>query len=84
MAWKVFALLATSLLALNAVLTLYNMNSRKTEYKSSNIFSGEEVGLHRNELTPALRQGLENRKFIVNEDQIGLVVVRDWHASEGQ
>ena len=81
MVWKVFSLLATSLLALNAVLIVYNMNSRKTEYKLSNIFSGEEVGLHSKELTPALRQGLENRKFIVKEDQIGLVVVWGWHAT---
>ena len=74
MAWKVFALLVTSVLALNAVLIVYNMSSRKTEYKSSNIFSGEEVDPHNKELTPALRQGLENRKSIENEDQIGLVI----------
>ena len=81
MAWKVFPPLVTSLLALNAVLIVYRINSRKTEHKASNISSGEDAGLHSRELTPALRQGQENRKFIVNENQIGLVVVRDWHAT---
>ena len=66
MAWKVLPLLVTSLLALNAVLIVYDMNSRKTEHKSSNGSSGD-VGLHSKELTPALRQGQENRKFDVNE-----------------
>ena len=81
MAWKVFPLLVTSLLALNAARIVYDMNRKKTEHQASNISPGEDVGLHSKELTPALRQGLENRKFIVNEDQIGLVVVRDWHAT---
>ena len=80
MSWKVFPLLVTLLLALNAVLIVYDMNSRKAEHKASNISSGEDVGLHSKELTPALRQGLDNRKFIVNEDQIGLVVVQNWDA----
>ena len=84
MAWKVFPLLVTSLLVLNAARIIYDINRKKTEHQVSNISPGEDVGLHSKELTPALRQGLENRKFIVNEDQIGLVVVRDWHASEGQ
>ena len=66
MAWKVFPLLVTSLLALNAVLIVYDKNSRKTEHKSSSISSGD-VGFHSKELTPALRQGQENRKFVVNE-----------------
>ena len=66
MAWKVFPLLVTSLLALNAVLIVYDMNGRKTEHKSSNI-SSRDVGLDSKELPPALRQGQENRKFVVNE-----------------
>ena len=57
------------------------MNGRKTEHKASNISTGEDVGLHSKELTPALRQGLDNRKFIVNEDQIGLLVIQDWNAA---
>ena len=56
------------------------MNSRKAEHKASNISTGEDVGLHSKELTPALRQGLDNRKFILKEDQIGLVVVQNWDA----
>ena len=67
MAWKVSPLLVTLLLALNAVLIVYNMNSRKTKQKGSNISSGN--GLHSKEFTPDLKQGQENRKFIVNEDQ---------------
>ena len=66
MAWKALPLLVTSLLALNAVLIVYDMNSRKAEHKSSNSSSGD-VGLRSKELTPALRQGQENRKFVVNE-----------------
>ena len=79
MAGKVSLLLVTLLLALNAVLIVYDMNSGKTEDKASNISSGEDVGLHSKDLTPVLRQGQEKRKFIVNEDQIGLVVAQDWH-----
>ena len=81
MAWKVFPLLVTSLLALNAVLIVYNMNSRKTEHKGSNISSGEDADLHSKDSTPALRQGQNNRKFIVNEDQIGLMIGQEWHAT---
>lgn len=82
MPWKVFHLLVTSRLALNAVLVVYDMNSRKTEHKTSkNISSGEDAGLHSKELTPALRQGLENRKFMGNENQIGLVVIQEWLAT---
>ena len=81
MAWKVFPLLVTLLLALNAVLIVYDTNSRKTEHKASNISSGGDVVLHGKELTAALKQGQENRKFILNEDQIGLVLVRDWHST---
>ena len=81
MAWKVFPLLVTLLLALNAVLIAYDTNSRKTEHKASNISSGGDVVLHSKELAPVLRQGQENRKFIVIEDQIGLVLVQDWHTT---
>ena len=66
---------------MNAVLVVYDMNSSKTEHKGSTNISGEDAGLHSKELTPALRQGLENRKFMGNENQIGLVVIQEWLAT---
>lgn len=74
MAWKVFPLLVTSLLALNAVLVVYNINRTTTENKASNISEissrKEDDGLHSMEFTPTLRQGLKNRKFIVDGNKI--------------
>ena len=84
MAWKLFPLLVTSLLALNAVLVVYSMNRRESQHKTSNISeisSRRDVGHHRMELTSVLRQGLENRKFIVCRDQMGFVLVWDWYTT---
>ena len=81
MAWKVFPLLVvTSLLILNAVLFVYDMNSRKTEAPEiSKISSGKDVGPHGMDFTPALRQALKNRKFIADGDQVWFVVAWEWH-----